>query len=102
MNRKFIFKNSISKMTLPDFSRCLDASPVQEKQKISEYLKSFPLSAYTSEPVYDKFTGDMVREADNARSDGVYTWYESEIYHFDKYNLKLDDEFVDYVLNKTA
>ena len=33
-------------------------------------------------------------------NDGVYCWTNEEIYLFDKYNLKLNDDFIQYVLNK--
>ena len=63
-------------------------------------MKSFSPSLFTSAPVIDVFTDEEVTTADNGYSDGEYTWYESEIYHFDKYNLKLNDDFIEYVLNK--
>ena len=35
-------------------------------------------------------------------TDGKYLWSNEEIYHFEKYDLKLNDDFIQYVLNKTA
>lgn len=69
-----------------------------EKKKLLEYLKKFKASMFTSAPVVDVFTGSVVADADNGYSDGRYTWYKSEVYYFEKYNLKLNDNFVRYVL----
>ena len=50
-----------------------------------------------------KYSKDITKEqfykANNAHSDGVYQWYEDEIYHFEKYNLKLNDDFIQHVLS---
>ena len=32
---------------------------------------------------------------------GDYYWNTSDIYHFEKYDLKLNDDFVQYVLEQT-
>lgn len=34
-------------------------------------------------------------------SDGKYEWNSAEIMYFEKYNLKLNDNFIQHVLNKT-
>lgn len=101
MNSKFIFNKSIRKMDIAEFERNISKTPVENKQKILDYLKRFPESAFTSEPVKDKYTNKVVYDANNARSDGEYTWYENEIYHFEKYNLKLNDDFIEYVLKRS-
>ena len=56
--------------------------------------------SFTSAPVIDIFTDKEVKSADNGYSDSEYIWRESEIYYFEKYNLKLNDDFIKYVLNK--
>lgn len=97
---KFLTKYPVQKMSKKEFENYTFSYATEVKDKIVKYLKKFSECAFTSEPVKDKYTGEIVYDADNARSDGEYTWYESEIYHFEKYNLKLDDEFIDYVLNQ--
>ena len=98
---KFIIDDDITELSKDDFKKIISDKSIKQKDIILQYLKKFPYSAYTSQPVFDKFSGEEVFEADNAHTDGVYTWYESEIYHFEKYNLKLNDDFIEYVLNKT-
>ena len=72
------------------------------KMAILKYMRSFPHSAYTTAPVYDRITGEVVRESDDQITDGTYIWYESWIYHFEKYDLKLNDDFIEYVLDRPA
>lgn len=69
-----------------------------EKNKIVDYLKKFKASLFTSDPVVDIFTGAVVADADNGYTDGRYTWFKSEVYYFEKYNLKLNKDFIEYVL----
>ena len=72
----------------------------EEKQKIIRYLKSIEPCLFTTAPVEDPFTGEEVRETDFGYSDGVYRWYECDIYCLEKYNLTLTDEFREYVKKK--
>ena len=71
------------------------------KEKVLQFLKKYPPSAFTSAPAYDCLTGEEVADADNEHSDGVYLWYVSEMYAFEKYNLPLKADFIDYVMEKS-
>lgn len=101
MNKLFIVDVDLDELTVPEFKQFISDVAPAGKKAILKYLKSFDVSAYTSQPVYDILTGEEVFCADNAHTDGVYTWYESEIYHFETYNLKLSKEFIEYVLAKS-
>lgn len=83
--------------TIEEFEKNLTSNPVENKEKILAYLRKFDDCAFTSQPVYDIYTGEKVGDADNAITDGVYTWYHSDIYHFEKYNLKLNSDFIEYL-----
>lgn len=85
------------KTTIEEFEKNIISSPIENKEKILAYLRKFDDFAFTSQPVYDIYTGEKVGEADNAVTDGVYTWYHGDIYHFEKYNLKLSDDFLEYL-----
>lgn len=97
---KYITDFDIDDVSPEELKKYCSEMPLMQKQKIVSYLKNAPLMAFTSAPVRDVFTGENVRDADNARSDGTYQWYESEIYHFEKYNLKLNDDFIKYISNR--
>jgi len=73
---------------------------VNEKEQIVRYLRSFKPCWFTTAPAEDPFTHEQVEEADFGYSDGEYTWYETEIYCFEKYNLALTDEFLAYIRKK--
>ena len=58
------------------------------------YLNKFSPSVFTYEPLIDIFTEKKISDADNGYSDGEYEWYDSDIYYFEHYNLKIDENFV--------
>ena len=72
----------------------------KEKGHILEYLRQFRPYILTTAPAEDPFTHEQVEEADFGYSDGEYTWYETEIYCFEKYDLALTDEFLAYIRKK--
>lgn len=98
MTEKYINSVDIRKISTEDFRNLISETPIKNKDIILKYLKSFPYYAYTSEPVFDKFSSQQVCDADNAYSDGEYIWYESDIYHFEKYNFNIDSKFVEKIL----
>lgn len=100
MSKQYIFDHSIKELRKEDLAKATGKIPIDGKEKILAYLKRFPECAFTSAPVKDAFTGNVVYDANNARTDGVFQWSESEIYHFEKYNLKLNNNFIEYVLNR--
>lgn len=94
INRISEFSNH---MSAEELKKYFSIQPIEEKEQILKYLKSVPWAAFTSQPVIDKITGEQIIDADNARSDGVWHWYESEIHYFEKYNLRLKPEFIEYI-----
>lgn len=97
----FIRNKSISDLTKEELDNNFLSEPINQKSQILKYLKSFSEPyAFTSQPVIDVFTNEEFEYVDNGFSDGVYVWYKSQIYHFEKYNLKLNDDFIEYVLSK--
>lgn len=96
-----LFKKSLWHMTKDELNQIRVDKPIPEKERVLAYLKGFEKCAYTSQPVIDLFTGEKQNFIADARTDGVYTWYDHEIYHFEKYNLKLNDDFIQRVLSRT-
>lgn len=89
-------------MTKDEFLSCCSKLESDTKTKILSYLKSFDEpSAYSSAYVTDVVTNEKFDKSDNAYTDGIYTWYDSWIYHFEKYDMKLNDDFIQYVLEQT-
>lgn len=100
MNTLYICETSLDEVPVGSIVKFCSDSAIENKERIIAYLRNAPISAYTSAQVFDIVSGEMLPISDNARSDGTYTWYESEIYHFEKYNLKLNDDFIQHVLNR--
>ena len=97
---KFIRNKPVSRISNNEMQDNFLSLDIKNKSQILSYMKSFSEpSAYTSQPVIDRFTNQELDKINNAFSDGTYTWYATEIYHFEKYNLKLNNDFIEYVLN---
>ena len=72
---------------------------IDDKDKILEYLKSFDPDCAAGMSLVDEVTGDIIETGVNGYEDDQYYWDTRYIYHFEKYNLKLDDDFIAHVLN---
>ena len=91
-----------------EFTRDETARPIKEliqdravddKDKILEYLKAFEPDCAAGMSLVDEVTGEIIDTGVNGYEDGQYYWDTRHIYHFEKYNLKLDNDFIAYVLN---
>lgn len=75
---------------------------LEKKETILKYLKNQSVLAIAT----SYFHNDISNESTNipliAYTDNVYVWDTRDIYYFEHYDLKLNDDFIDYVLNKVA
>lgn len=85
----------------PDLNTMINY-PIKNKSDILKFLKSFaPIAVMT------KGITDYIKNvSDNTQSltlfnFGEWFWTNEMIYHFEKYDLKLKDEFIDYVSSQT-
>ena len=76
--------------------------PCEHKEKILKYMKSCVSSSSAPAVLTDVFTGDKINVPLECKSDGVYGWRTDYIYYIEKYDLKIPEDFVQHVLNKTA
>lgn len=73
-----------------------------QKAKILAYFKNHTSNAaHASSTIIDLVTNQDTRLPKVAYNDGKYSWSSTLVYHFEKYNLKLDDDFIQHVLNNT-
>ena len=71
------------------------------KHTIISYLKnSKRASSCTTERVYDYFEDHFVEIPIVAYHDDKYYWDDRDIYYFEKYNMKLNDDFINHVLEQ--
>lgn len=72
---------------------------IPNKKQILQYMRSNKVIAAAPGRLKDVFTNQPIKGEMLAYSDGVYYWGTEAIYYFDKYNMKLPDEFVNRVLH---
>ena len=77
-------------------------SPIPEKQVILRYLNNAPQQGICASSMYDIVEKHSTFKTRKFFDDGVYEWTNDEVYHFEKYNLELDPEFIQYVLKKAG
>lgn len=77
----------------------ISSTPIPEKEKILDYLKRTPKDGVRCSTLNDFVTKELLTPAVWTHSDGEYNWDDEEIYHFEKYNMKLNQEFIDKVLS---
>ena len=74
-------------------------SPV--KNDILNYFKQNNVAnAVVTCSATDYITGKTLNNLIECFDDGFYSWTNEEIYHFEKYDLKLNDDFIEYIINK--
>ncbi|MCI5555132.1 MAG: hypothetical protein MR378_09610 [Ruminococcus sp.] len=73
-----------------------------EKEIIMQYFSTHPAVAIVSCAATDYITGKSLSESVMLFHDGTYCWTNEEVYHFEQYDLKLNDDFVEYVLSKST
>ena len=97
---KHLFDFDINKISVEDLRSNISREEIPDKDKIVAFLRSFSPVAYSSAPVVDKLDGTKTKYMDNLRQCGDFRWSESEIYHFEKYNLKANEDFIQCVFNQ--
>ena len=70
----------------------------QDKAKVLHYLEEADHIAESPSMAVDVFTKERLSKAIALQADDKYIWRSDISYYFDKYNLKLPDEFINYVL----
>ena len=84
-----------------DNENLYNGNEIEDKKKIVEYLKSFQPTWHTTQCVVDVIKNiNVVELVDKGYTDGVFEWFETDIYHFENYDMPLNKEFINYVLDK--
>lgn len=99
---KYAVNVDISKKSKEEFLQLCTKSEICDKKKILEYMKSFKVYGYSTAYVLDVVNQEETALNEVSFTDGDYLWSSSWIYHFEKYNLKLNDDFIAHVLSKVS
>lgn len=87
-------------MDFPSMKECVHDEPPDNKEIVLKYLKSGKKAGLAGGLVQDAFSKKHVG-IQTHYSDGEWHWTESVIYHYDKYNIELPQEFIERVINQT-
>lgn len=97
----FIHKATKIKYVRKDENTFLGVEEILEKQLILDYLTAFRPNLTTTGRVFDYVKNVVVEDRiDSGYYDGKYYWDETDIYHLEKYNMPINQEFIEYVLSK--
>lgn len=72
---------------------------IPEKGTVLRYLKKGKDDGVRCSGIYDFVKNEPQFDTIHLFTDGEYYWDSEEIYHFEKYNIELNEEFVQRVLN---
>lgn len=92
------YKEIYNDNNLPSIYENISETPIKRKKEILDHLKSGEISAVAPSYIKDIISGKAINQELMMINDGKYTWRSDVIYYFEKYNLKLPDEFVKEVL----
>lgn len=88
----------------PDYPSVKSAIGIKSeyKDKILAYFKKYKQVVAITREMVDYISGKSLRKSVLGFTDGEYWWTSEEVYHFEKYDMKLNDDFISHVLAKTA
>ena len=72
----------------------IEKEPIENKEKILDYLKNGKDNGIRCSVIYDYVKDESLSETIKLFTDDEYNWDSEEIYHFEKYNLKLNEDFI--------
>ena len=98
--QKYALNIDIDTLTADTISEHCATHPIERKAEILSFMKSGRKELFTTACVRDIVTEQETDIPDTGFTDEEYLWYAAEIYHFEKYNLKLNDDFIAHVLSK--
>lgn len=72
--------------------------PVDNKEKVLNYLKNGKDDGVCCSSIFDFVSSSSTGNTIHCYTDGEFSWDDEEIYHFEKYNIKLDEEFISKII----
>lgn len=87
-------------MGLPSMRDSFQKEKYEGQNKIIEYLKNGKQTMVAVGKPIDFFTGEQLTTSKVFMNDGKFSWINTLAYYVEHYNLRLPQEFEDYVLKK--
>ncbi|MBP7188139.1 MAG: hypothetical protein KBA55_15570 [Ruminococcus sp.] len=103
MNVKFIcnYREFKSNADYPSVKSSIGFK-TEHKDKLLTYMKQFDEEVAITKASEDYINGERQSNSVLCYTDRIYWWTNEQIYHFEKYDMKLNDDFISHVLAKTA
>ena len=97
------FKETYNDDKYPSIHDAVRDKAPEHKEKVLAYLKGGKPVAYAPGYFYDVLNDNAVimHPACYEDPDGVYAWRSDVIHYYEKYNIELPADFVEYVLSKS-
>lgn len=70
-----------------------------DKNIVLHYLKSGKNAGAVCSMTYDYVMDKRTNVVRDIYTDGTYLWDDAEIYHFDRYDMRLNDDFIQHIKN---
>lgn len=94
-----VFDYNLRKLPAEELKAFVREKSTPDDTRALMFMKSKDVNAWTSQPAHDRFTGEMIQDADNGHYYDGFAWFVSDIYHAEKYHLAFSKEFIKYVKN---
>lgn len=72
-----------------------------DKDKVVKYLEGFTRIASCPRAAIDCVSGQQISRSFFVFEDDKYRWSDFLIYHIKKYNIRLPQDFIDHIMEKT-
>ena len=77
----------------------MSETPLKDKNKILNHLRKGTITAAAAGRARDVISGEIIDGELTYLTDGVYEWRSDIPYYVDKYNVRLNDDFIHYVMS---
>ena len=95
-----MYKEIYHNDSFPSISDFVSNNEMENKTVILDYLRKGKVTAASPARMVDVINGEKIDGSLKMLEDDKYAWRSDLIYYFEKYNLKLDDDFIAHVLSK--
>ena len=88
------YKEFNDEKTSPSIVEGVTKTEIPKKSEILKYMRSFEADVVCPARVYDEVTKEVTNLKLVYYTDGEFFWDERVIYHFEKYNILLNEDFL--------
>lgn len=88
--------------SFPSVSDFISNEEMENKTVILDYLRKGKVTAASPARIVDVISGERIDVSLKMLEDDEYAWRSDLVYYFEKYNLKLSDDFIAHVMSKVS